>query len=94
MPSHIICSNNESYENFKDAIYSYVQQFSSEEFYWLVSSIPNSDNPFAFNETSNTKYIDKYIQVFWRAYANVPKELHEKYMKLGLLDPEHTIGKL
>lgn len=94
MPSYLICSDDKFYEEFKDAIYSYVTQFSSTKFYKLVSSIPNTENPFSFNETSNTIYIDKYIQVFRRAYANVPKKLYEKYAKLGLLDPDHTIGRL
>lgn len=94
MPSYIICTSDRLYEDFKTTLYSYIAQFSTQEFYKLVASIPNTHNPFSLNETSNTKYTDMYIHVFRRAYAKVPKALYMKYAELGLLDPAHTIGQL
>jgi hypothetical protein len=91
-PAYIICRDSERYQKFKDLIHKYQSQFSSPEFHRLVSTSPNTNNPFAFNENSNTVYMQAYIQVFRRTKALVPKELYDEYQAQGLLDANHIIG--
>ncbi|KAF8808875.1 hypothetical protein BYT27DRAFT_7222717 [Phlegmacium glaucopus] len=64
-PAHIICQDSKHYEKFKDLIYTYQSQFSDPELHRLVSTSPNINNPFAFNENSNTLYMERYVKVFW-----------------------------
>lgn len=91
-PAHIICQDSERYEKFKDLIYTYQSQFSDPAFYRLVSTSPNTNNPFAFNENSNRLYMERYIKVFQRTTAFVPNALYNQYQTQGLLDPDHIIG--
>jgi len=90
-PAHIICQDSERYEKFKDLIYTYQSQFSDPE-HRLVSTTPNTDNPFAFNENSNRLYMERYIKVFRRTTTFVPNALYHQYQIQGLLDPNHIIG--
>ncbi|PPQ78598.1 hypothetical protein CVT26_005316 [Gymnopilus dilepis] len=92
-PSYFICCDNKRYSDFKEGIRRYVQQFSTDEFLSRASSVPNTNNPLAFNEHLNTLYLRKYVKVYRRRMAVVPRELYNKYVKLGLLDPNHTIGQ-
>jgi hypothetical protein len=91
-PAHIICQDSECYEKFKNLIYTYQLQFAEPEFHRYVSTSPNTDNPFAFNENSNRIYMERYIEVFRRTTAFVPKVLYDQYQTQGLLDPDHVIG--
>jgi hypothetical protein len=93
-PAYVICRDSERYEKFKDLIYKYQSQFFTAEFHRLVSTSPNNNNPFAFNENSNRVYMEKYIEIFRRTTALVPKELYALYRTQGLLDPDHIIGML
>ena len=88
-PAYIICQNSECYEKFKDLIYTYQSQFSDPEYHHLVSTSPNTDNPFAFNENSNRLYIERYIMVFWHTTAFVPNTLYDQYRIKDYLDPNH-----
>lgn len=94
MPSYEICSNDELFHEFEDAIYKYLFQFSTDEFFTAVTSvgIPNAVNPFAFQERANKEYMSRYILVFRRIEAMVPIALYQKYVERGLLDDKHTIG--
>jgi hypothetical protein len=91
-PAHIICQDSERYEKFKDLIYTYQSQFADPEFHRFISTSPNTDNPFAFNENSNRIYMERYIEVFRRTTALVPKLLYHQYQTQGLLDPDHILG--
>ena len=92
-PSRLICEKMDVFEDFARNVESYLKSFTTEEFLGSVTSIANSDNPFTFNETSNTIYMRHYIHVFRRRKAIVPRALYITYCKKGLLDPDHTIGK-
>lgn len=91
-PSRIICRNDEVFKKFATNVESYLKSFTEEAFLDSVTSVANSDNPFAFNETSNTLYMQHHILVFCRTKVMVPRELYIKYCREGLLDPDHTIG--
>lgn len=93
MPSRFICETNEAFEPFATGVEGYLKSFTEPKFLKKVSSIPNSDNLFAFNDTSNTNYMQSYIHVFRRKAALVTRKAYIKYCEEGLLDPDHTIGK-
>lgn len=65
-PSYVICLDLSLYCRLKDLIYSYIARFSSQKFLKKIVSVQNTNNPFAFNETSNQNYISSYIDVFRR----------------------------
>jgi len=92
MPSRLICEDEAKFQSFKNAISEYLTSFATAAFLTNVASVTNSDNPFKFNETSNTKYMGHYILVFRRIRAMVGEGLYIKYCKEGLHDPAHTIG--
>ena len=78
------------FEEFATNVESYLKSFTEVAFLNSVTSVTNSDNPFAFNETSNTVYMQRHILVFRR--KRLMRELYIKYCRMGLLDPGHTIG--
>ncbi|PPQ98322.1 hypothetical protein CVT26_013631 [Gymnopilus dilepis] len=92
-PSYFICCDDKRYEDFKEGIERFVQQFSTKEYLARSSSVPNTANPLTFNEHLNVLYLRKYVKVYRRRRALVPRDLYNKYVALGLLDPNHTIGK-
>ncbi|KII83447.1 hypothetical protein PLICRDRAFT_119413 [Plicaturopsis crispa FD-325 SS-3] len=92
-PSHIICKDNTLFAALKSGIAAYMDRFTSRSFLDDVSAVSNSPNPFAFNERSNDRYIQQYIDVFRRTKALVPSELYNSYMRQGLFDPDHIIGQ-
>jgi len=92
-PSRLICEGDEEFQQFASSVERYLKSFTEPEFLDKVTSIPNSDNPFTFNETSNKNYMNGYIHVFRRTRARVPRELYVNYCRKGLLDPDHTVGK-
>ncbi|PPQ74876.1 hypothetical protein CVT26_011472 [Gymnopilus dilepis] len=92
-PSYFICCNGKRYADFKEGIRRYVKQFSTDEYLSRASSVPNTNNPVSFNEHLNTLYLRKYVKVYRRRMAVVPRDLYNKYLSLGLLDPNHTIGR-
>lgn len=92
-PSRFICEKDEVFEDFAKGIERYLTSFTTDKFLDSVTSVANTDNPFAFNETSNTIYMQQHIHVFRRKKAKVPRTLYITYCEKGLLDPSHTIGK-
>ncbi|KAJ7140358.1 hypothetical protein C8R46DRAFT_847296, partial [Mycena filopes] len=52
----------------------------------------NSNNPFLFNEVSNTHFIQGYVLVYRTLEVRMPVELYNRYQRRGLFDPDHTIG--
>jgi hypothetical protein len=95
MPSYEICSNDEQFQEFEEAIHNYHLQFSTDEFFDAVTcvGISHAENPFAFQERANKDYMSRYILVFRRIQAMVPISLYQKYVEHGLLDDKHTIGQ-
>lgn len=92
-PAYVICRNDTLYKEFKQHLHTYMLKYSSKAFLNDAASIPNSDNPFLFNDRSNRIYISKYIDVFRRTTKRVPKEIYNRHLREGLFDPSHTIGK-
>ena len=93
-PSYEICSDDEHFAEFEAQIYNYLSQFSTKKFFDRVTSfsVASANNPFAFQERANQKYMKHYILVFRRERAMVSIDLYDKYLKLGLLDENHIIG--
>ncbi|KAF8185207.1 hypothetical protein BJ912DRAFT_927583, partial [Pholiota molesta] len=92
-PSYVICSDDKEFQRLEDSIYEYLSHFTTDEFLRKISMATNTDNPFAFNETSNDVYMRTEMHVFRRTWVNVPVELYDDYSRRGLLDPEHVIEK-
>lgn len=92
-PSWVICKDPELFYHLKELIYTYIAQYSKSKFLKRVATTCNSRNPFEFNEKSNKEYISSHIHVFRRVKVRVEKELYNRYVNSGLLDPEHTIGE-
>lgn len=93
-PSYIICRSEERYQEFKTHLHEYMTWYSTDEFLNDAASIPNTGNPFTFNERSHRTYTSRYIDVFRRASKRVPREIYNQHVRQGLLDKTHTIGKL
>jgi hypothetical protein len=92
-PSRIICEKDEVFEDFSASVQKYLTSFTTTKFLASVTSTTNSNNPFVFNEESNRVYMQSHILVFRRRRAMVPRGLYITYCRMGLLDPDHTIGK-
>ncbi|PPR02049.1 hypothetical protein CVT26_008727 [Gymnopilus dilepis] len=91
-PAYIICEDEATFKQFENGIYDFFSQFTTPKFFRDVGSVPNSKNPFEFNELSNTRYMQKYITVFRRAESRITRDHYYQLCERGLLDPEHTIG--
>lgn len=91
-PVHALCNSDVLYLAFKAAIPLYMQQWRDKEFLRKCAGQSNSDNPFAFNVTSNKNYLSSYIHVFRKERVRVPADLYNLYQSQGLLDASHTIG--
>ncbi|PPQ80053.1 hypothetical protein CVT26_011508 [Gymnopilus dilepis] len=77
-PSYFICCDDKRYEDFKEGIKCFVQQFSTKEYLARSSSVPNTANPLTFNEHLNVLYLRKYVKVYRRRRALVPRDLYNK----------------
>ena len=49
--------------------------------------------PFTFNKATNTNYMKSFIAIFKCTKVKVNAELFNYYLRNGLLDPNHTMGK-
>jgi len=92
MPSYIIWENPEEFERLEVCLFRFMEVFDSDEYLNMVATVPNSDNPFTFNEASNDVYLEQYVTVFRRSRAMVHTELYFEYCRKGLFDSQHTIG--
>ncbi|KAG6815735.1 hypothetical protein H0H93_009111 [Arthromyces matolae] len=92
-PAYVICDDDSQYRRFKNAIPPYMAQWRSPEYLKSCGGSTNSLNPFAFNTTSNRNYTSQHIHVFRRCEVLVDANLFNRYQRLGLLDPNHTIGE-
>lgn len=91
-PSHVICEDPDLFRSFAEGIRRYVDQFSSPRYLQRATSVPNTRNPFSFNEHFNSEFLRKWVLVYRRNWAVVPVTLYNKYVRQGLLDRKHTIG--
>ncbi|KAL0951863.1 hypothetical protein HGRIS_008523 [Hohenbuehelia grisea] len=58
-----------------------------------ISTVVNSDNPFAHNAQSNRNYKSMCCNTFRRTVALIPRRQYNDMLKEGLFDPNHTIGQ-
>lgn len=91
-PEHIICQNDKVYDEFKEHLHHYMNQFHGPRFLNGAATVANDNNPFYFNQSSNDEYIKSWVQVFRRTEIFVPKDLYNRYAERGLLDADHTVG--
>ncbi|THU98734.1 hypothetical protein K435DRAFT_660314 [Dendrothele bispora CBS 962.96] len=94
MPAFSICESDSLYEALVSGLSSYICFLFSAKTLSLIAVRMNSLNPFAFNVNADTEYTNFYMLVFRKGYSNVPVALFNRFVEQGLLDPNHTIGKL
>ena len=93
-PSYVVCCTQPAlYERIREQLPLFMARFGTPEFFEAVGSIPNSANPFAFNQKSNSTYMGRYIDVFRRVKVKLTREFYNAYARAGLLDKNHIIGK-
>jgi hypothetical protein len=92
-PARVICEDAGLYERFKRGIGEYMAIAISEDFRKRVCGTPNSTNPFAYNYIAAANYYSSYLWVFRKKWVQVPRDLYNRYVCDGLLDPEHIIGE-
>lgn len=92
-PAAEICKDDRSFFSFREALYDYINSFNSPSYLDRASSVPNTTNPFSFNEWANSEYLSRWVYVYRRTKAVVPVSLYNRYVSLGLLDDTHIIGK-
>lgn len=95
-PAYVICGDEKRYQEFKTCLHKYMVKYCDEnKFLKEAATISKHEkfNPFAFNERSNRVYTSGYIHVFRRTTKRVPVDLYNRYVRDGLFDPKHTIGR-
>jgi|SRR5882762_981386 len=92
-PAYFICDSDELYNHFKQEISKYMGIWRSPTFLKQTAGICNTNNPLSFNYTSCHNYFAMYLKVFQRRIVKIPRELYNKMVCLGLLDPNHVIGE-
>jgi hypothetical protein len=94
-PSYVICVKcPDLFDRLRAHLPSYMVQFADQnDFLRRTGTVVNSENPFAFNTDSNNNYISGWIDVFRRVKVKVFQEDYNAYLKEGLFDPDHTIGR-
>ncbi|KAJ7176819.1 hypothetical protein C8R46DRAFT_44716 [Mycena filopes] len=92
-PSFDICSNDETYGELRTFLPQFMSTFASPTFLSRCAGLPNSDNPFIFNEVSNTHFLQGYVLVYRTLEVRMEVDLYNRYQRRGLFDPEHTIGE-
>ncbi|OSX56317.1 hypothetical protein POSPLADRAFT_1068194 [Postia placenta MAD-698-R-SB12] len=81
MPASDVCRD--------DVLFS---QWTSQQYLIRVANIPNSENPFAFNDISNQRYLSESVLVYHKQCVYVPAELNDRLARAGMYDPSHIIG--
>ena len=93
MPPYALCASDALFRAFREGIPAYMRRWMSQEYWHDCLGCYNLDRPFAHNRTSDQRYLNKYVQVFRKAFAtDMPAELYNTYVERGLLDPEHVVG--
>ncbi|KAH9483662.1 hypothetical protein JR316_0003132 [Psilocybe cubensis] len=91
-PSRVICSDPALYAAFETGLQNYLAQFGTEPFLSRASSVPNTTNPFDFNEHLNSEFLRKWVLVYRRSMAVMSAKLYNFYASRGLFDENHIIG--
>ena len=90
--SFLLCSNDDLFMRLEEGIHKYLLYFTTRAYLDMASSVPNSDNPFAFNEHANTFFISHCVKVYRTPQVRMPRELYNQYVSSGLLNEYETIN--
>ncbi|KAH9849989.1 hypothetical protein C2E23DRAFT_735966 [Lenzites betulinus] len=91
-PPLIVCSDEDLYLRFKEALHSYAQQFSSDTYRKRCLSQPNHSSSIVFNYMSDDNYHNQYLKVFRKSSVRLTQEEYNMFARQGLFNPSHTIG--
>ena len=95
MPPYALCASDALFRSFREGVVAYTRGWTSQEYWHDCLGCYSLERPFAHNRTSDRWYMNKYVQVFQKAFAtDMPAEMYKRYVEWGLLDPEHVIGTL
>ncbi|KAH9853346.1 hypothetical protein C2E23DRAFT_728878 [Lenzites betulinus] len=94
MPLRQLCSDDTRYNEFKEALAVYAQQYVSDTYRTRCLSLPNRSTPLAFNYKSDTNYLNQYLKVYRKCEVQLSAETYNRYASLGMFNTAHTIGAL
>ncbi|KAI0325881.1 hypothetical protein GY45DRAFT_1259994, partial [Cubamyces sp. BRFM 1775] len=92
-PPSLLCANDALYEQFKTELHRYAMQYVSSVYRLRCLSTPNQLSPLYYNYTSDDNYLNHYLRVFRKCVVRMDREEYNRFIRLGLLDPSHTIGE-
>lgn len=92
MPASDVCRDDALFSQFVSTLQSYMSRWTSQQYLIRVANIPNSENPFAFNDISNQRYLSGSVLVYHKQCVYVPAELNDRLARAGMYDPSHIIG--
>lgn len=92
-PASYVCATPAVWERFSSQIACYMAHFRSDAFRKQCCGKANSLNAFDYNYTAGSNYYSSEVLVFRKHTVRVPKELYNTYIRDGLLDDAHTMGK-
>ena len=93
MPPEVLCADDTAFEEFKATLSSYAAQYTSSVFRTRCLKVPSYneyDNP---TQGRDENYYSQYLKVYRKCTIRMPRDLYNEYVKRGLLDASHTIGK-
>lgn len=93
MPASDVCRDDVLFSQFVSTLQSYMSRWTSQQYLIRVANIPNSENPFAFNDISNQRYLSESVLVYHKQCVYVPAELNDRLARAGMYDPSHIIGE-
>lgn len=93
IPGYMICEDEKLFEVFNNALIAMMEAFTSSEFSTYCGIPADAQQPFKFRDKANREYMKCWLAIFKRTKVLVKRDLYNYYAKLGLLDPEHTMGK-
>ena len=79
-----------------EGIPGYLDQFTKYDYNQPMEASCglNQENPFEFHGHAGWTYMHPHVDVFWCCSRKVLEALYVRYIKQGLLDPQHIIGEL
>ena len=95
-PAIYMCPEEKMCAELLEGIPGYLDQFTKYDYNQPMeaSCRLNQENTFEFHEHAGWTYMHSHVDVFWCCGRKVLEALYVKYIKQGLLDPQHIIGEL
>ncbi|KAI0349099.1 hypothetical protein OH77DRAFT_1415553 [Trametes cingulata] len=88
-----LCRDDELYAELKVGLSTYASQFVTPRYRANCLSLPNRKEALFFNYAGEKNYINQYCQVYRKIKVRMPRDLYNKFVKRGLFNPAHIIGK-